>query len=150
METRQQGTTLFSAILVLIATLVVIQLWLVAAALEALLAGVERPDALLFTRAMRSLRATASFMPTLRNRVQFHFRYHDLRHTFATRLAAVAQRPRLVQYLLGHHPTSPTDWYDHPQPEELRAAIQSMQAADSAAREKFTTQITDDKPSERS
>jgi isoprenylcysteine carboxyl methyltransferase (ICMT) family protein YpbQ len=38
LETRQQGTTLFSAILVVIATLVVIQLWLVAAALEALLA----------------------------------------------------------------------------------------------------------------
>jgi len=38
METRQQGSTLFSAILVLIATLVVIQLWLVAASLDALLA----------------------------------------------------------------------------------------------------------------
>ena len=38
METRQQGSTLFSAILVLIATLVVMQLWLVAAALDALLA----------------------------------------------------------------------------------------------------------------
>ena len=38
METRQQGSTLFSAVLVLIATLVVIQLWLVAAALDAWLA----------------------------------------------------------------------------------------------------------------
>ncbi len=37
METRQQGSTLFSAILVLIAILVVIQLWLVAAAVDALL-----------------------------------------------------------------------------------------------------------------
>ena len=37
METRQQGSTLFSAVLVLIAILVVIQLWLVAAAVEALL-----------------------------------------------------------------------------------------------------------------
>ena len=36
METRQQGSILFSAVLVLIALLVVIQLWLVAAALEAL------------------------------------------------------------------------------------------------------------------
>jgi len=35
-ETRQQGSTLFSAVLVLIAVLVVIQLWLVAAALDAL------------------------------------------------------------------------------------------------------------------
>ena len=38
METRQQGTILFSAVLILIATLVVIQLWLVAAALDAILA----------------------------------------------------------------------------------------------------------------
>ena len=37
METRQQGATLFSAILLLIAILVVIQLWLVAAAVDALL-----------------------------------------------------------------------------------------------------------------
>ncbi len=37
METRRQGTTLFTAILVLIATLVVLQLWIVAAGLEALL-----------------------------------------------------------------------------------------------------------------
>ena len=36
METRQQGTTLFSAVLVLIGLLVVIQLWLVTTALEAL------------------------------------------------------------------------------------------------------------------
>ncbi len=38
METRQQGSILFSAVLVLIALLVVIQLWLVAAALDGLLA----------------------------------------------------------------------------------------------------------------
>jgi Family of unknown function (DUF6755) len=38
METRQQGSTLFSAVLVLIALLVVIQLWLLATAVDALLA----------------------------------------------------------------------------------------------------------------
>jgi membrane associated rhomboid family serine protease len=38
METRQQGLPLFSAVLVLIAILVVIQLWLVAASVDALLA----------------------------------------------------------------------------------------------------------------
>lgn len=37
METREQGATLFSAIVVLIGTLVVVQLWLVAAAVDALL-----------------------------------------------------------------------------------------------------------------
>jgi uncharacterized protein DUF6755 len=36
-ETRQQGSTLFSAVLVLIATVVVIQLWLISTAVDALL-----------------------------------------------------------------------------------------------------------------
>jgi hypothetical protein len=52
METRQQGSTLFSAVLVLIAMLVVIQLWLVAAALDALLA---RQLAVLVPTAIASL-----------------------------------------------------------------------------------------------
>lgn len=38
MRTRQQGAVLFAGVLVLIATLVIIQLWLLTAALEALLA----------------------------------------------------------------------------------------------------------------
>jgi hypothetical protein len=48
-ETREQGSTLFSAVLVLIALLVVIQLWLLTAALDALLArelGVLAPTAI--------------------------------------------------------------------------------------------------------
>ena len=52
METRQQGSTLFSAILVLIATLVVLQLWLLAAALDGLLGrqtGVLVPAAIAST-----------------------------------------------------------------------------------------------------
>ena len=39
METHRQGTTLFTGICVLIGLLVVIQLWLVAACLDALRAG---------------------------------------------------------------------------------------------------------------
>jgi F0F1-type ATP synthase assembly protein I len=38
-ESRRQGTTLFTAILVLISTLVVIQLWIVSAGVQALLGG---------------------------------------------------------------------------------------------------------------
>ena len=39
MTTRTQGTTLFSAILVLVATSVVVQLWLLTVAMEAMLSG---------------------------------------------------------------------------------------------------------------
>ena len=38
MRTRQQGSVLFAGVLILIGTLVIIQLWLLTAALEALLA----------------------------------------------------------------------------------------------------------------
>ena len=38
MRTRQQGSVLFAGVLILIGTLVIIQLWLLPAALEALLA----------------------------------------------------------------------------------------------------------------
>ena len=51
MESRQQGLTLFSAVLVLIALLVVIQLWLVAAAVDALL---SRQTAVLVPTAIAS------------------------------------------------------------------------------------------------
>ena len=39
METRRQGSTIFGAILVLVATLIIVQLWLVSAALDAWLGG---------------------------------------------------------------------------------------------------------------
>jgi len=71
----------------------------------------------------------SAFMRHLRQRVGFHFRFHDLRHTFATRLSAVAQRPRIVQAALGHAARTPTDLYDHPSTEELRAAVLSMERA---------------------
>jgi len=42
METGRQGTTLFTAICLLIAVLVIIQLWLLGAALDAALSGDSR------------------------------------------------------------------------------------------------------------
>lgn len=42
MSTRQQGTVLFTGILFLVATSVVIQLWLLTVSMEALLSGAMR------------------------------------------------------------------------------------------------------------
>lgn len=42
MSTRQQGTVLFTGILFLVATTVVIQLWLLTVSMEALLSGAIR------------------------------------------------------------------------------------------------------------
>jgi F0F1-type ATP synthase assembly protein I len=72
-ETRQQGSILFSAVLVLIATLVVIQLWLVATTVDALLgrqADVLLPSAIasgaLFVLAVGLLWYIVSFDARLR------------------------------------------------------------------------------------
>jgi cytochrome bd-type quinol oxidase subunit 2 len=51
-ETNRQGTTLYSGILVLVATVVVIQLWLITSALDALL---RREMSLLLPFAIASL-----------------------------------------------------------------------------------------------
>lgn len=55
-------------------------------------------------------------------------RYHDLRHTFASKLAAVAA-PHVVRALLGHAPRTTTDLYTHPTREQCRNAIAAMEAA---------------------
>lgn len=73
------------------------------------------------------IHAKSAFMKGLRKRVGFHFRFHDLRHTFATRLSSVSQRQRIVMTALGHAPRTTTDLYDHPSLDELREAVQSMQ-----------------------
>lgn len=57
-----------------------------------------------------------------------HVRFHDLRHSFASRVAAVS-KPHVVRTLLGHKPQSTTDLYLHPSMDELREAIAAMQAA---------------------
>ena len=64
---------------------------------------------------------------------------HQLRHTFASRLSAVAANPFVVVALLGHKPFEmawrgarfrlTTPLYVHPSLEELRGAMRSMEAA---------------------
>ena len=50
---------------------------------------------------------------------------HQLRHTFGTNLAAVAQ-PHVVQELLGHRNLSSTQVYTHANGQDCRNAIDSM------------------------
>jgi integrase len=45
-------------------------------------------------------------------------RFHDLRHTFATRLAASGQPLRFIQELLGHADVKTTQIYAHYAPSE--------------------------------
>lgn len=76
MHTRQQGAVLFSGILVMLGILVVIQLWLVTAGLEALLA---HETAVLVPAAIASLVLLAVNAALLRYVVVFdaHVRHED-------------------------------------------------------------------------
>jgi integrase len=98
------------------------------------------PDSLVNSRGGQKLRphGTTAFLHKARSRLGPHFRFHDLRHTFATRIAAVST-PFVTARLLGH---SIPRWsygkdglpmlittreYVHPPLEELRAAIAAME-----------------------
>lgn len=50
-------------------------------------------------------------------------RFHDLRHTFATRLAATGQPLRTIQEFLGHADAKTTQIYAHYAPSEREVAM---------------------------
>lgn len=54
------------------------------------------------------------------------FRFHDLRHTFATRLNESGVDPFTIRDLLGHSTTAMSGDYTHTSPERRRAAINMM------------------------
>jgi integrase len=83
-------------------------------------------DALLFAFGGREVKKGADVLKRIRNKSRVNFRFHDLRHTFATRLAEVATNPAIVRDLLGHSPRTTTDLYIHPPMQECAEAILLM------------------------
>ena len=78
----------------------------------------------------------------VRNKSRVNFRFHDLRHTFATRLAEVAGKGEIVRELLGHtivrdllgnSARSTTDLYLHLNEQKAADAIMDMAATTQAA-----------------
>jgi len=55
------------------------------------------------------------------------FRFHDLRHTFASRLAQAGVDPYTVQKLMGHKSFSTTQRYAHHYTESLRRGISALE-----------------------
>ena len=53
-------------------------------------------------------------------------RFHDLRHTFATRLRAKGVHEMDIMSLLGHTTLQMTSRYTHAMPENLRTAVDSL------------------------
>lgn len=56
------------------------------------------------------------------------FRWHDLRHTFASRLAQAGIDPYAIQRLMGHKSFSTTQRYAHHHVESLRRGIETLEA----------------------
>jgi len=52
------------------------------------------------------------------------FHFHDLRHTFATRLGDAGHSSRTIASLLGHSNTLQSDQYTHATDHALKAAVE--------------------------
>jgi integrase len=57
------------------------------------------------------------------------FRFHDLRHTFASRLAQSGVDPYAIQRLMGHKTFTTTQRYAHHYSESLRVGIKALEAS---------------------
>jgi site-specific recombinase XerD len=55
-----------------------------------------------------------------------HFRFHDLRHSFATRLVQKGIDIYKVSRLLGHKDITTTQRYAHHYPESLRDGVEAL------------------------
>ena len=68
------------------------------------------------------------------------FRFHDLRHTFGSRLGMKGRDIRTIQILMGHKDITMTMRYSHPTPEHMRKAVETLDEVTSI----FTTQAIPD------
>jgi len=68
------------------------------------------------------------FMPAVRRAGIEDFRWHDLRHTFASRLAMAGADLRTIQELMGHKTLAMTLRYAHLSPTHLHAAVRLIDA----------------------
>lgn len=66
------------------------------------------------------------FVPALEAAGIENFRWHDLRHTFASRLAMAGETIQTIAELLGHSSIQMAQRYAHLSPGHLRAAVQRL------------------------
>lgn len=72
------------------------------------------------------LRPEKSFNKAVKNAEVRNFRFHDLRHTAATRMTELGIDLAVVQEILGHSDIKTTMRYAHPVPERKLKAIEAL------------------------
>jgi integrase len=72
---------------------------------------------------LTAARVTKRFQAACRDARVRPIRFHDLRHTFGTRLAASGQPLRTIQEFLGHADSKTTQMYTHYAPSEHELAM---------------------------
>jgi len=80
----------------------------------------------LFGRGFETSWFEKQFRKALKDAKVFDCRFHDLRHTFATRLAEQGFNETAIQSLLGHSSARMTAKYTHATPEMRRKAVDSV------------------------
>jgi integrase len=82
---------------------------------------------LFLNRKVEPLRNPSCFLKWLRKETSLDFRFHDLRHTFFTRLQEACHDELLARYCLGHHLRVTAGIYYHPSLESIREAFLKME-----------------------
>ena len=86
-----------------------------------------RPDSKVFTYRGKPLKDIRTAYKNACERAGIkNLRFHDLRHTFATRLVLSGVDLASVSKLLGHSSIQMTMRYSHPTPEALRRAVSKL------------------------
>ena len=80
------------------------------------------------------LSVTRSFRTAIKRSGIRPCRFHDLRHTFATRLVLAGVDIVTVKELLGHRDICTTMRYSHPSPESKRRAVELLSIPDTSGR----------------
>lgn len=84
------------------------------------------------------------FLPAMREAGIKDFRWHDLRHTFASRLIMAGADLKSVQELMGHKTITLTMKYAHLSPGHRMAAVQLLCSASGSVRAENRTDTTTD------
>jgi site-specific recombinase XerD len=94
--------------------------------------SIQRSSFVFFNRAGNMIdtgKLKSQFIKAVKEAGIEHFRFHDLRHTFATRLAQAGVDLYKISKLLGHKDISTTQRYAHHYPESLRSSVEVLDSA---------------------